>query len=139
MGLLSYDEVKVVLICSKDEEQEWKWMKNLPHIFENSKLMRHFAVNLDEARSMSLFFEKLLAERLEKKQIYDLDEVAFVLIDYKGGGLAGAFDNDKVRLPHLAGTITNLGMAAINRSFEGLFYTFLAFLFFSRIDSFTQV
>ena len=47
---------------------------------------------------------------------YSPDEVAFVLIDYKGGGLAGAFENEKVRLPHLAGTITNLDGAAINRS-----------------------
>lgn len=44
------------------------------------------------------------------------DEVAFILIDYKGGGLAGAFDNDRVRLPHVAGTITNLDGAAIDRS-----------------------
>lgn len=47
---------------------------------------------------------------------YSPEEAAFVLIDYKGGGLAGAFDNDRVRLPHLAGTITNLDGAAINRS-----------------------
>lgn len=39
---------------------------------------------------------------------YHPDEVAFVLIDYKGGGLAAAFDNPQFRLPHLAGTITNL-------------------------------
>ncbi|WEV66968.1 type VII secretion protein EssC [Bifidobacterium sp. ESL0769] len=44
------------------------------------------------------------------------DEAAFVLIDYKGGGLAGAFDNDRYRLPHLAGTITNLDGAAVTRS-----------------------
>lgn len=46
------------------------------------------------------------------------DEVAFVLIDYKGGGLAGAFeDKDKgIHLPHLVGTITNLDGAAIQRS-----------------------
>lgn len=46
------------------------------------------------------------------------DEVAFLLIDYKGGGLAGAFE-DKARgihLPHLVGTITNLDGAAISRS-----------------------
>lgn len=43
-------------------------------------------------------------------------EVAFVLIDYKGGGLTGAFENDKYRLPHLAGTITNLDGSAITRS-----------------------
>lgn len=47
---------------------------------------------------------------------YAPDQVAFVLIDYKGGGLAGAFENDRLRLPHLAGTITNLDGAAISRS-----------------------
>ena len=47
---------------------------------------------------------------------YPPDQVAFVLIDYKGGGLAGAFDNERFVLPHLAGTITNLDGAAITRS-----------------------
>lgn len=47
---------------------------------------------------------------------YHPDEVAFVLIDYKGGGLTGAFENENYRLPHLAGTITNLDGAAIMRS-----------------------
>lgn len=46
------------------------------------------------------------------------DEVAFVLIDYKGGGLAGAFEdsNRGIHLPHLVGTITNLDGASIQRS-----------------------
>lgn len=39
-------------------------------------------------------------------------EVAFILIDYKGGGMAKAFEN----LPHVAGIITNLDGAAVNRS-----------------------
>lgn len=43
---------------------------------------------------------------------YHPDEVAFILIDYKGGGMANTFLN----LPHLAGTITNLDGAAVNRS-----------------------
>lgn len=47
---------------------------------------------------------------------YHPDEVSFILIDYKGGGLAGAFDNEEYRLPHLAGTITNLDGASIVRS-----------------------
>lgn len=49
---------------------------------------------------------------------YHPDEVAFVLIDYKGGGLAGAFENPVtgVRLPHLVGTITNLDGSSIQRS-----------------------
>ena len=49
---------------------------------------------------------------------YHPDEVAFILIDYKGGGLAGAFDDSArgIHLPHLAGTITNLDGSAIQRS-----------------------
>ena len=46
------------------------------------------------------------------------EDVAFILIDYKGGGLAYAFENKltNVRLPHLAGTITNLDKSEINRT-----------------------
>ncbi len=49
---------------------------------------------------------------------YHPDEVAFVLIDYKGGGLAGAFDDPlhDIHLPHLIATITNLDGNAIQRS-----------------------
>ena len=49
---------------------------------------------------------------------YSPNEVAFVLIDYKGGGLAGAFENKSTgfRLPHLAGTITNLDKAELDRT-----------------------
>ena len=45
-------------------------------------------------------------------------EVQFVLIDYKGGGLAGAFENrDRgIKIPHLIGTITNLDKSEMNRS-----------------------
>lgn len=43
---------------------------------------------------------------------YHPNEVSFVLIDYKGGGMAKAFEN----LPHIAGIITNLDGSAINRS-----------------------
>ena len=50
------------------------------------------------------------------------DEVQFVLVDYKGGGLAMSFENKElgIKLPHLAGTITNLDKSAINRSIASL-------------------
>ena len=49
-------------------------------------------------------------------------EVSFVLIDYKGGGLAGAFENKEtgIKLPHLAGTITNLDTVEMNRSLASI-------------------
>jgi len=50
------------------------------------------------------------------------DELQFVLIDYKGGGLAGAFENRKakIKLPHLIGTITNLDKSSIKRSLASI-------------------
>lgn len=49
-------------------------------------------------------------------------EVSFVLIDYKGGGLAGAFENREkgIVLPHLAGTITNLDTVQMNRALASI-------------------
>ena len=49
---------------------------------------------------------------------YHPNDVSFILIDYKGGGLAGAFKNEDtgIKLPHLAGTITNLDTLEMNRS-----------------------
>ncbi len=59
---------------------------------------------------------------------YSPDEVAFVIIDYKGGGLADAFEGvEKIKengritekifkLPHLAGTVTNLDGGTVGRS-----------------------
>ncbi len=44
---------------------------------------------------------------------YSPEEVAFVLIDFKGGGMADVFK----KLPHLAGSITNLDGNELQRSF----------------------
>lgn len=49
-------------------------------------------------------------------------ECQFILIDYKGGGLAGAFENvtAKMKLPHLVGTITNLDATEIKRNLASI-------------------
>lgn len=49
---------------------------------------------------------------------YSPEDVSFILIDYKGGGLALAFENKTtgIYLPHLAGTITNLDKAEMDRT-----------------------
>ena len=53
---------------------------------------------------------------------YSPEEVQFVLIDYKGGGLAGAFYNNEngIKLPHLCGVITNLDTIEIKRNFTSI-------------------
>ena len=47
---------------------------------------------------------------------YSPEDVAFVLIDYKGGGMAQAFEH----LPHTAGIITNLDGNELNRSLQSI-------------------
>ncbi len=49
-------------------------------------------------------------------------EVSFVIIDYKGGGLALAFENKSlgIKLPHIVGTITNLDVTEMNRSLASI-------------------
>lgn len=51
---------------------------------------------------------------------YHPDDVAFILIDYKGGGLAGAFQKREVKLPHLVGTITNIDKTGLQRSLASI-------------------
>ncbi len=51
---------------------------------------------------------------------YHPDDVAFVLIDYKGGGLAGAFQKKNIKLPHLVGTITNIDKNGLQRSLASI-------------------
>lgn len=48
---------------------------------------------------------------------YSPEDVAVVVIDYKGGGLADIFYNPVagVRLPHLAGVLTNLERSSVQR------------------------
>ena len=43
-------------------------------------------------------------------------EISFILIDYKGGGMAGSFES----LPHVAGIITNLGGNQTNRALASI-------------------
>ncbi|MBP5678410.1 MAG: type VII secretion protein EssC [Bacilli bacterium] len=62
--------------------------------------------------------EFIITYVLSMSMNYHPYEVQFVLIDYKGGGLTGAFENREtgMKLPHLAGTITNLDTVEMNRS-----------------------
>ena len=51
---------------------------------------------------------------------YSPNDVNFILIDYKGGGLAGAFQKREIKLPHLVGTITNIEKVGLQRSLDSI-------------------
>lgn len=51
---------------------------------------------------------------------YHPDDVTIIIIDYKGGDVAGAFQTNKVKIPHLVGTITNIETAGLRRSLASI-------------------
>lgn len=60
--------------------------------------------------------EFIIAYILSMAVSYHPYEVAFILIDYKGGGMAKSFEN----IPHTAGVITNLDGNGITRSLASM-------------------
>ena len=65
--------------------------------------------------------EILQSYMLSMASLFSPDDVGFVIIDFKGGGMSNQFDyKDKdgrqITLPHLIGTITNIDGREINRS-----------------------
>ena len=51
---------------------------------------------------------------------YHPNDVAVIIIDYKGGEVAGAFKKNNMQLPHLVGTITNIDTVGLQRSLASI-------------------
>jgi len=110
-----------------------KWVNNVPTgslatpvgVRENGKLLEldlhekfHGPHGLIAGTTGSGKSEFIITYILSMAVNYHPYEVQFVLIDYKGGGLAGAFENREtgVKIPHLVGTITNLDTSEMSRT-----------------------
>ena len=110
-----------------------KWKDNLPYVSLNAPIgvqsnNRQIGLDLHEkahgphgliaGSTGSGKSEFIITYILSMAVTYHPYEVQFVLIDYKGGGLAGAFEKREknIRIPHLVGTITNLDKSEMNRT-----------------------
>ena len=82
---------------------------NVTRIFFITSRAFHFIINF----SALLFYPKHILSLAVNFHPHD---VAFLLIDYKGGGMANLFKN----LPHLLGTITNLDGAQSMRALASI-------------------
>lgn len=51
---------------------------------------------------------------------YHPDDLTIIIIDYKGGDVAGAFQSNKIKLPHIVGTITNIDTSGLRRSLASI-------------------
>ncbi len=62
-ALHSYDEVKIVFICGKEEAGDFSWMKELPHIWSPDHNIRYVAENAGEAHQVFNAIDDIVKER----------------------------------------------------------------------------
>ncbi len=65
----NYDFLKLVIITNKDNEKNWKKIRNIPYCFNNDKNERYFASTVDEAKELSLNLEKEFQNRKSNEKI----------------------------------------------------------------------
>ena len=58
MAYHSYEFLKIVILTDSENEYRWKYLHNVPYIFDDMKQTRFYATNLDEVREVSLYLEK---------------------------------------------------------------------------------
>ncbi len=69
-ALYSYDEVKFVFLFDKEEENQFGFVKWLPHVWSDDNKFRFIATNANEVKELSAYFERVIENR---DQINDAD------------------------------------------------------------------
>lgn len=62
-ALYSYDEVKLVVMYDKDDEQDFGFVKWLPHVWNKEKTLRFVATVAEEVKSISAHLERVFSYR----------------------------------------------------------------------------
>lgn len=65
MALHSYDDLKIVILTSKENADSWKFIRMLPHLFSNNKEIRYFGFNNEEHKEICYHLEQIYNERKE--------------------------------------------------------------------------
>lgn len=79
-ALYSYDEVKLVFLYDKDDEDDFGFTKWLPHVWDKEKSFRFIASTPEEAKSVSAYLERVFSYREEMNETDLVDEQPFYII-----------------------------------------------------------
>ena len=63
----NYDDLKIILICDKDEEKNYEFVKWLPHNYDDEKTYRFFANDINSSTSILDKLSEILEIREETK------------------------------------------------------------------------
>ena len=93
----SYDELKIITICSENEWPEWEFVKWLPHSFDDTRSHRYIACNHRDAAKLLGEFEDTLSQRIRdtsgndaKRIVPQLPYLLFICADrdaFEGSGI----------------------------------------------------
>ena len=65
--LHSPTDLKIIILTNQENEKKWKYIKYVPHIFNENKEIRFFAINQEEYKILNSHLEKELMVRKDKK------------------------------------------------------------------------
>lgn len=82
----SYDNLKIVILTDEEHEYQWKFLKNIPHLFTDDKSLRFFATNSDEYKEVCYYLEKVFQTRMERfksgeVKLEDLKQTYLIITD----------------------------------------------------------
>lgn len=60
----SYEDLRIVLLCSKEELSQWSFVRWLPHIYDDTRSQRYIADSLESARRVLTSISELLSARV---------------------------------------------------------------------------
>lgn len=59
----SYDEVKIITVFPNEEQEEWNWIKWLPHVWDESRKKRYISCEAASTHEMLTTFNDILKKR----------------------------------------------------------------------------
>ncbi|MBM3708869.1 MAG: type VII secretion protein EssC [Actinobacteria bacterium] len=78
----SYEEVKLVIIFPEKEIERWKWVRWLPHVWNDDKKIRFLAINKEMTKNLFNYFYDIIRLRNSLTNSENKDSGTFILPYY---------------------------------------------------------
>ena len=63
MAFHSYEDLKIIVMTSKENEDRWKFLKTAPYCTDDDKTIRFFSTDVDEANQISIYLDNYFQNR----------------------------------------------------------------------------
>ena len=63
MAFHSYEDLKIIIMTSKENEDNWEYLKMSPYCSDDDKTIRFFSTDVDEANQISIYLDNYFQNR----------------------------------------------------------------------------